>query len=259
MEATASRSRSYSVVYGLARSIWFNHDLARCWMSVFTAYYDVSGQQSDKGGALIVAAVVATAEKHKEFAHSRGVYAEWKGKGPQRIAFLKQLIVVMKRHLNKSFSVWLPLAEFKDISARYDFPDALKQPFSFCATRCRRNVEKWMVKRYPGQRLAHVFESGDAGLGPFVDMTARVWKMPVTILPKVDPRSGERLHQFEAADFLAWERHDIYSDDLAGERRQLRESFLAMHRHLPHDGQVFTGESLERMCRVNPEIYPART
>jgi hypothetical protein len=260
--------------------MWPHHDRAKCLMAVFTAYYDASGQQSDRGGALIVAGVVATVQKHekfwtawrkalieagvphfhmKEFAHSRGAYADWKGKEIQRVAFLKRLIAVMKRHLNKSFSVWLPIAEFKEINTRVDFPDALKEPFSFCATRCRLNVEKWLAKRYPGHRLAHVFEAGDAGLGPFVEMTTRVWKVPVTVFPKVDPESGERLHQFEAADFLAWERHDFYGDVLAGERRRLRESFLAMHKHLPHDGRVFTKESLERICRENPEIYRPRT
>ena|SRR5437016_4805627 len=275
----AKAKTAYSLIRHLGGALWLYHDPARCWMAMFTAYYDASGQGSDKEGALVVAGVVATEDKHiqfeaawravlgdfsvpylhmKEFAHSVGAFAEWKGNESRRASFLGSLVGVMKRNLNKTFSVWLPIAEFKALTRQYSFPGPLKKPFVFCASNCSGRIERWIDKQYHGQPVAHVFEAGDLGLGEFVNAAPHLRQGSVAAVPKVDPRSGKRLCQFEAADFLAWEGHDIYSDALAGERVKLRASFLEVRKQLPHDGQVFTKDGLTRMCREHPEIYPPR-
>src|SRR5207302_8550496 len=101
----------------------------------------------------------------KEFAHSVGAFAEWKGNESRRASFLGSLVGVMKRNLNKTFSVWLPLAEFKALTQQYSFPGPLKKPFVFCASNCSGRVERWIAKQYPGQPVAHVFDACEFGVG----------------------------------------------------------------------------------------------
>ena len=258
-------------------SVWMTHDPARHWMLVFKAYHDASGSQGDRKGVLVVVGVLATEQKHirferewrealrdagvdsfhmKSFAAFRSPFEDFRNDEPRRIALLKSLIRVIKRNANKGFSVALDLAAFQEVANLYKIARPLNRAYPLAAAVCQDVIDVWLKRKHPGCGIQHIIEAGDTGQGAYVHLARNVGK-PVTVMPKIDPVSGERLAQFEAADLLAWERHKLFGEALESDRLRLRAPIMAMRKHLPHDGRVMDKAGLIGWCEKNE--FPKRS
>lgn len=105
---------------------------------IFTTYCDASGQQDEKTDAIAVLGLVVRVTRWqrferewqgvlddyrvpyfhmREYAHSRGPFASWKGDEERRAAFCGQLIKVTKRAINKLFACGVWLADYHEVDA----------------------------------------------------------------------------------------------------------------------------------------------
>lgn len=252
----------YSFLNHLASAIWLNHDPSRCWMAVltkFTAYYDASGSQGDKGGAVLVVGMVSTEKKWarlegewlevlrdfrapyfhmKEFVHGAGPFKPWRDDYDKRASFLKDLMRVAKRGVNKSFGHGVFLADYRLLNQHYRFSEKFGGAYCFSAGACLASIKKWMRGKYSHARIAHIFEKGDSGQGelrrlvPLYELTA------ITVKEKVDPNTGEWFVPFQVADLIAWEFRRAITDVDKDMGIPLRESLRTMLRTLPTSGGV---------------------
>src|SRR3954471_1846809 len=103
-------------------------------MPLFKCWYDTAGSEKDRQRTVLVTAgVIAKAEKWarfdvqwmsavsdygvtelhmRHFAHSEGQYEHFRGKEDVRAEFLRRLIEIAKRNINKAFVTALPLADY---------------------------------------------------------------------------------------------------------------------------------------------------
>ena len=270
-------SRYRSPIQRLGGVIWGNHDPAHCWLAMLT-YYDASGTQKDKGGALVVVGLASTENKWRRFerewnallgeygvsvfhmtayTHSTDDFESWKGDGERRAQFLERALKITKRNTHKLFVVGVMMDGYRAVDRDYTLSEAWgsNQPdagaFALAAHHCRAMVEEWIRKRHPGRAIHHVFEAGDRGRGAFEAGLVK-WDQRaaagVTFLPKVDPMTGQRVRPFECVDLIAWEYRNLYTayDSTGGfpQRRSLHE----IAKLIPTEEGYFTEDMLRAMC-----------
>ncbi len=253
-------------------------DPTRSFVAIYRAYYDASGSEG-ADAPLTVAGLVATEAKWlaferlwrevleqydvpyfhaKEFVGSRGPFSEWAGDEERRAAFLARLVKVIKLGANKMFTVAAHTADFAAVNERFHLLDSCG-PYALCAGVCVRRAHDWIMTKGPERVPIHVIESGDAGQGKLTEILGNE-NLPFSVLPKVDPISGEWVLEFQAADLLAWEFRRGYKDiTLAGRmgdslRRSLREVVMT----IPGDQYEVEGGKLRQMCLGNPGEFPPR-
>lgn len=271
-------ARSYSWIRHLAGSLWLNHDPGRCWMAMYTCYYDASSTQLEKEKPLVVVGVLSTERRWlrferewgavlkrfgvpylhmKEFAHSVGPFAAFKGDEPRRAEFLGALVKAMKRNINKAFQYRLVPGAYGDLDREFELSETWGGPYAFTTSVTVNQTQFWFEEKYPKHQLAHVVEKGDPGqedlyrLSPLDDN-------PVTIRPKIDKRTGEWFKPFQAADFFAYEARLNIGRHLAGETHVARQSLLLLRRRMPHQAYYFDLEYLREQFALQPEVWPRR-
>ncbi len=188
-------------------------------MAIFTAYFDVSGHPDDTD-VLSVGGFVANAgqwtrfEKEwkkvlldygvsslhmKQFAHSTGQYASWKGDEPRRRAFLGKLIAVIKKRVRHSFvcSVYMP--DYRAVDSVNNIR-SVRSPFALAGCTCVRRVRDWaMRKGFDPNELLFAFEDGDADQSNFAQSAFHDYGVNPVFMAKTQSVA------FQAADLLAYE------------------------------------------------------
>jgi hypothetical protein len=243
----------------------------------FTAYYDASGKQSDKHGALVVVGLVATNRKWErferewnamlvrhnvsyfhmhEFAHSSGPFASWKGREDKRSQLIREMVQTIKRGINKGFSFGMFMSDYHKVNKEYQLAESYgagksdRGAFALCASTCVWAVHRWFNIKYPHAQVQHIYEAGDEGRTAFEAFTAK--GVPsfrtASFLPKVRPDTGERVRQFEAADFIAWEHRKFYMIATDNQPNRLRKSFAEVDAKLPMEWRYQHADSLRRIC-----------
>jgi hypothetical protein len=255
-------------------------------MAVYTAYYDAGGTQSDFGGALVVAALVATEcswcrferessrilKRHgnvpalhmKDLVPGKGVFKGWDN--TQKAALLTPLITLMQRRILVTYSVGVFLNDFEAANTRYCLKetygagDPESGALGYCAQACVALVTNWMGDNHNRKRIAHVFEKGDTGarsFARFVDSHHLGSARAVSFVEKYDKQTGDRVRAFEAADLMAWEQRNVYNTVSTQHflpPRKSRERLEA----IPHYHTIQPAEYIEGMCRSRPDLIPPR-
>jgi hypothetical protein len=248
-------------------------------MAVYTAYYDASGSEADPSGAITTAGLVATANKWNKFERAwkavlsefgvpyfhaqdfvgqRGPFLQWGSDEFKRGKFFEALVKVLKRGINKGFTVTVDSRDFKFADQFYGLREACG-PYTFSAGACIRRSEEWIMRQHPEGMPLHVIERGDEGQLVLCRML-KAERAAVTVRPKRDAVSGEWLPQFQAADLVGWEYRRGYLDVRVRGRRgdDLRQSFGALVSQVPHEAYELHREELMEMCKEDPESFPAR-
>jgi hypothetical protein len=281
-----ARRQHYSIVRHLAWSIWLNHDPRRCLVAViaadFLATYDASGSENDRDGTLVVVGLVATEHKWNRFElewqtvldrfdvpylhmkelnhrHSgEGVYAKWKDDTETPKLFLRALVKVLKRGINKAFCYATVLPDYKEINQEFRLREGVGSPYVLTAGSCYDLANAWMRKKYPKHSILHVFEQGDCGQQDFKRLVKRHNKLIIQ-LPKLHPETGEILKPFQGADLFA----GVYRN-AANKRGKVRrfedygEVFTDLAKMLPQRVLIFHKEVLRARCEANPDQCPKR-
>ncbi len=240
-------------------------------MVLWSCYHDTSGDENDKN-VLVTAGVVANAKKWarferswgivlkvfgvtqfhmKDFAHFKHDYATgWEGDEGKRKHFIRCLVGVMKRHLNKEFITGILLDDYREVNRKYRCREEFGGPYSIAQAGSIDRATMWLArKKHPLDRVEHFIESGDVGQNDFMKLAKQVAFEP-TRLPKVDPNTGLHRLPFQAADLVAYEYRDLYDQYRGtGKIGRLRGSLLEIRRMLPLDAAVADRAQLTKLCR----------
>ena len=188
---------------------------------MFTTYFDASGSPDDvRTAAIVVAGFLAAGEQWieldrnwkdtlscfqvsslhmREFAHSAGQYARWKGDEGKRRRFLSALISIIRTRVRHSFVSAVMLESYRRLDEKYVLSECIK-PYSIAACTCIRKVRAWADKWHvPQNEIAYFFEDGDADKGDFMAHAKRSFGFTPSFLPKHSSVA------FQAADLLAYE------------------------------------------------------
>jgi hypothetical protein len=250
-------------------------------MTVFRAYYDASGVEKEPGH-LVVVGLAATDKKWgrfearwddvleqygvtyfhmKDYAHSHREYAGWKGDEPRRAAFVAALLQTIKTGMNKGYVVAVSGETIAAVNAKYRFADGRAGgSYSISANVCRRSVEGFVSRKYPGSTVHHLVEKGDAGQGDLPRLVAMSGHYAgFAIAAKVRP-DGSRVREFEACDLVAWEVKRGLDQTRSGIHppRPARATLRAIGRLLPLAGSVIEVARMMEICAKRPDLFPPR-
>jgi hypothetical protein len=254
-------------------------------MANWTAYYDASGSEAERGDdkRLVVAGLLATetrwlkfekewgdvlkefAVPHlhmKEFVHSKPPFENWKGDEDRRGRFLGSLTRVVKRRVNRMWIAHMRLGDFNEVNETYQLREAMGGPYSYSASMCLGQIRNWMQRKHSGEPLQHVFEAGDEGQKLFRAVMEADSSLPTypTLRRKIDPQSGEWFKPFQAADFAAYEfATELERIDQREKRtRPSRQSWIGLFKHIPHIIKEHNTTTLTRICVERPDLFPRR-
>jgi hypothetical protein len=185
----------------------------------YAAYFDCSGSPDDTL-AIVVAGFVApvnqwiafernwnecleyfgvSALHMREFAHSRGEFASWKGNEKKRRHFLQWLIGIIRVRVWHSFASAVLMDDYRKVDAKYCLSE-FSRPYALAGCTCITKLDHW-AKRWaePGDEFAIVFEDGDVDKGALIDAVKKHFVVTPTFLSK------DKSVAFQAADLLAYE------------------------------------------------------
>jgi len=269
--------RPDSTMRHLAWSVWLNHDPDKCWMAMYTCYYDASSTQEESTRPLVVVGLLSTVKKWlkferewervleefeapylhmKEFAHSVGPFATWKNDDAKRAGFIGSLIKVLKRRVNMVFQYRLVPDVFHKFDREYMLTEAFGNPYAFTTMATVRLAQYWFESHYPKDQIEHVVEKGDAGQPRLLALFAGLPYVPA-LKPKVDPKTGQHLVPFQAADLLAYEAYLNIFRHLKGQKQVIRRS-LAELRKIPFRAHLCDDEVMQLVITQNPEACVPR-
>ncbi len=230
-------------------------------VTAYTVYFDASGHPDDRGifcvsglgsttrkwlrfetqwNALLKKYGIAPPFHMTDFANCVGQYRKLDQN--KRNEFHAQAIKVMKINANKSFSVGVAVAEFKQIQTEYQVPD--DPPYSWCALLACRHASRWLQRNgRPFDTVQFVFEDGDKHRGRFLNR----WK---ELFPRLNPPkflSKLECVPLQAADMLAWELRRFVLDKQSSKPLP-RRSYAEMWQQIPHDWNYYPLGDLLRFC-----------
>ena len=241
----------YSPIQHIASAVWLNHEPETCWMTMWTAYYDASGDDSDVEQPLVAVGVVSSVADWLEFerewdtvlrrhgapylhmsdlAHWKKPYATWKEYGEaKRRPFLEDLIGVIERRVAKIFVDRIIPRHFKTVNDRFVFDaEYWQSPYGLIMLQCTSAIEVWVAREHPGSPLHHVVEKGDGGQNVINDIASDAGT-PLTVIPKKDP-SGNWFMPFQASDLVAYEHRKAIRERLEPTERGFRGAFRELFR-----------------------------
>ena len=194
-----------------------------------------------------------------EFNGHTGPFESWKDAPDKKAEFLHQLIKVLKRGVNKSFSTTVKQEDFDAVDIQYKLKENCS-PYLFGGGACVRKVHTWIMKDRPDKNPLHTIEKGDLGqhkLCRVLDTEGLAY----AVVPKKDPVTGEWLAEFQGADLLAWEYRRGFSDVILKAKygQGIRKSFREIYKHIPHEPYHLERADLIAMCERYPTEFPTRT
>ena len=135
----------------------------------------------------------------RQFAHSLGEFAAWKGDEETRQFFLRALISTIQLRVRHSFAQAVIVKDFERIDVDYKLSEYYS-PFSLVGYTAFRKVERW-AKRYgvPLENVMCYFEGGDQ------DQKSLKKVFEQQKRPRVQFLSKSATVAFQAADLLAYE------------------------------------------------------
>jgi len=197
----------------------------------------------------------------KEFAHSKGPFASWKGDEPTRARFLSKAVEIIKGHVIRGFASLVEIDIFERVQQRHALAEAVGVPYSLAARTC---VSKVHLHFPPKTKIHHIFDQGAAGKGELIRIMERDGYSPPVFRYSRNTRlpDGGAAHGFvplQAADFAAYEIRKVFKDDpseswpLQKYRKSLRA--LATIPSETEDWGRYTEADLVKACTALESSY----
>lgn len=189
----------------------------------------------------------------KEFAQSKGPFADWKDDEPKRARFLSKAAAVIGENVDRGFSHIVEFELFNRLDRRFCLSEHLGCPYSLAAMSCAARARQ--ITKRPD--VTYVFEDGDKGKGDLMHlMEAEGFPAPI-FRPSRDQQSKHGLVkgviQLQAADFAAYEMRKVFKDDPNEEWpiEKYRKSLHALSRVRSEreDWGQYKEHDLVRLCK----------
>jgi hypothetical protein len=192
------------------------------YLMIGTAYFDSSGKKESP--ALVVAGFFAPTvewmkfEKDwkyclawygisslhmKDYAHSTGEFSSWKGNEVLRKRFIRDLIRIIKDHVDNSFAVAVHMPDYREVDRQYRLRE-WAHPYAVAGILCMDLIKAWTQEfGYDFSLIDYVFENGDEGKGNLFNLASE------HLL--IDPifKCKDASVAFQAADFIAYEHYKV--------------------------------------------------
>jgi hypothetical protein len=189
-------------------------------MTMFTGFFDGSGSPDDTA-AVVVAGFIAPAEQWiefernwkdmlrdfgvsslhmREYAHSVGDFASWKGDKKKRARFMGRAINIILTRVQHSFASAVVMDDYRRVDAKYRLSEFVK-PLTLAGCTCVNKAHHWARKHMKeDDKIAFVFEDGDTDKGDLMRSVKQHF-------PGITPNflTKDRSVAFQAADLLAYE------------------------------------------------------
>ncbi len=230
---------------------------------MLTLYCDVSGKEK----ALVTAGFVSTVDEWRlfdrkwtellqefgverfhmrEFAHSVGQFAEWKGCEDRRKSFCSKLIDQICDHTKYWLGACVLLEDYRKVDAEYQLHEQF-WPITLSGRACIDLAEDWRQAQHRGSDpIKWVFEHGDEHWG---QLSERIYQDT-----GVRPLPGSKdLTPLQAADLVAWELLKVYrlfEIDVTTLFQGFRKTFQRLT-DMPHRHGHYGDHELRILCRVH--------
>jgi hypothetical protein len=191
-------------------------------MAIFCAYFDASGHP-DETDVLTVAGYVATVDSWvrfdrewqeilqaegvsafhtTEFVSSKGEFATWSGKEPEKVErrrkFVENLMGCVQNNCARFFRASLYIPDYERVDKEFVLSEAIGRPYAVCSSSVAYSLRIWANDLGVLDTLLYYFEDGDKDKGNF----EAVHKTAFGIKPNF--RQKSQALAFQAADFNAW-------------------------------------------------------
>lgn len=193
----------------------------------------------------------------KEFAHSRGAFANWKRDESQRAALLRDLTAVIRAWTLTGVAASVLLGAYKRWNDRYQIREILGDPYCLAAGYAMSGAMEWSRREHGTRDLRFFIEKGDQGQGQLVEslkrMNVRLPCVPVLLeKTRTDARGQKMVREpFQAADFLAYEQTKGLTDWIFKDKNQMRMSMRQiMPRTLNREYRVIFDETFRSLCKI---------
>ena len=151
----------------------------------------------------------------KEFVHSNGPFAKWKGKEGTRRKFISDAAEIVRSNTQYGFSCCVSKQIFEKVGEVYELQNYFPSPYAFAGRTCAAMAELWAQRHgCKSSEVEYVFEDSNRDkAGLLRAMTEIRLPMPSPIFkPGRDSKPSSRwpegrkgLVQLQAADYLAYE------------------------------------------------------
>jgi hypothetical protein len=206
-----------------------------------TAYFDASGGVEHP--VVIVAGYVSTVGKWehfdyewrkilgrrefnvpyfhmKEFAHSVGPFADWKGNEPRRRRFINALVGVIAKYAKAGFACMIKDSIWNSVNQSYPLEELYGCAFALAGRDCVNKTHHWgeELHNYKRNEIKCVFEAGDKGKGHLMRVVEEAQK-PIPLFEYGRPKpqlAHPGTSPLQAADFAAWELLKIVAEGKEG-------------------------------------------
>ncbi len=180
----------------------------------------------------------------KDYAHSRGQFADWKGEEAKRSWLMQCLTLIVRVRALASFGSILPLDDYRKVNQEFMLEEEFGGPYPLCASCSASGVFEWAnITSRDKDKIRFVFEGGAKNSGALLERMKRE-----NILPTFGKKT--EFPALQAADLLAWEHLKTYRQFRQGTLTQFRKSMAALMGGLPNYSGIFDADSLQRYCKA---------
>src|SRR6266568_5617106 len=135
----------------------------------------------------------------REYTHSIGEFASWRGDQQKRARFLERLVNIIKTRTLHGFATAVMMDAYREVDKRYRLSE-VHPPFALAGIACIDKVRRWATEMgIPQQQIAYIFEDGDKNKDKLVDAVKQQFRF-VPIFAAKDACCA-----LQAADLLAYE------------------------------------------------------
>ncbi len=146
----------------------------------------------------------------KEFAHSVGSFAKWRGQEGTRQNFLAELVDVISWRSLYGIACVVGQQDFEAVNREYELLEYFKHPYVICAAQAMGLARRRKGADFPNHDIEYILERGDPHQGRLVAICIE-WgdHTPVYKRPRSGPDDGPDIDPpliaLQSADFAAWE------------------------------------------------------
>lgn len=168
----------------------------------------------------------------KEYAHSVGPFAKWKGNKSLRDKFMGRALDIIEKHGCISFGVLVQSEDFNRAAQKTRFDNLVGNAYLFAARTCLTKINYWCKFHNFHQPVEYIFESGDEKQN-WLRAIMKDDGLPEPIFRgKIETDPQRSILPLQAADLLAYELLIGYRQN--NTPRQLRYPLQRLQR-MQHD------------------------
>jgi hypothetical protein len=172
-------------------------------------------QEFEYGWRLLLAKYDVPYFHMREYAHSIGPFAKWKGKEGTRRAFMRDAAQIIVDTIQRGFVCGVSNEMFEEYDRVFELRSKFRSPYALAGRTCANLVVEWASTptTFPRNDIEYVFEDGAPDKGGLIDAMKLTPRLPAPLFqpgrdqkPTRKSATGKRgVVHLQASDYLAYE------------------------------------------------------